>query len=111
MASCCTTRINASAADIARTPARSAHPSFPNRGCSITAEKWTSVLFAQAVRKYGRNRIAEGKLPACAEQCATKALLGGDAAQIGEIYRERVNTRGYGPELWGWDIAYNRGKK
>ena len=25
-------------------------------------------------RKYGRNRIAEGKLPLCAEMCATKAL-------------------------------------
>ena len=24
--------------------------------------------------KYGRNRLAEGKLPACAEMCSTKAL-------------------------------------
>ena len=28
--------------------------------------------------KYGRNRLAEGKLPICAEMCSTKALLGGD---------------------------------
>ena len=27
--------------------------------------------------KYGRNRIAEGKLPICAEMCSTKALSGG----------------------------------
>ncbi len=29
-------------------------------------------------QKYGRNRIAEGKLPICAEMCATKALLAGE---------------------------------
>ncbi len=56
--------------------------------------------------KYGRNRIGEGKLPVCAEQCGTKALLGGDANIIAGIYRQRVQTRGYGPHLWGWDIAY-----
>lgn len=28
--------------------------------------------------KYGRNRLAEGKLPLCAEMCSTKALIGGD---------------------------------
>jgi formate dehydrogenase iron-sulfur subunit len=56
--------------------------------------------------KYGRNRISEGKLPVCAEQCGTKALLGGDANIIAGIYRQRVQTRGYGPHLWGWDIAY-----
>ena len=27
-------------------------------------------------KKYGRNRLAEGKLPLCAEMCSTKALLG-----------------------------------
>ncbi len=59
-------------------------------------------------KKYGRNRIAEGKLPACAEQCATKALLAGDADVIADIYRQRVEIRGYGPELWGWKIAYGR---
>ena len=57
-------------------------------------------------KKYGRNRISEGKLPACAEQCSTKSLLGGDADEIADIYKERVETRGYGPMRWGWDIAY-----
>jgi formate dehydrogenase iron-sulfur subunit len=38
-------------------------------------------------KKYGRNRLAEGKLPACAEMCSTKALLGGDGDVVGDIYR------------------------
>ncbi len=46
--------------------------------------------------KYGRNRLAEGKLPLCAEMCATKALLAGDAAVVSDIYRERVMQRGKG---------------
>src|SRR5690606_34020863 len=62
---------------------------------------------AEEFVKYGRNRISEGKLPVCAEQCGTKALLGGDANVIANIYKQRVETRGYGPELWGWDIAYD----
>jgi formate dehydrogenase iron-sulfur subunit len=66
---------------------------------------------ADEFRKYGRNRLAEGKLPVCAEQCGTKALLGGDANIIAEIYKHRVETRGYGPELWGWELAYNPGKR
>ena len=40
--------------------------------------------------KYGRNRLAEGKLPACAEMCSTKALLGGDGDVVADIYRNRV---------------------
>ena len=57
-------------------------------------------------RKYGRNRIAEGKLPACAEMCSTKALLAGDAPVITAIYKQRVQTRGKGDEIWGWSMAY-----
>jgi formate dehydrogenase iron-sulfur subunit len=70
--------------------------------CGRPGAGWLS----RGILKYGRNRISEGKLPACAEQCATKALLGGDANVIANIYKKRVETRGYGPELWGWDIAY-----
>ena len=47
-------------------------------------------------QKYGRNRIAEGKLPICAEMCSTKALLAGDGDMVSEIYRERVVARGFG---------------
>jgi formate dehydrogenase iron-sulfur subunit len=43
--------------------------------------------------------------------CGTKALLGGEANLIADIYRQRVETRGYGPELWGWKIAYGPNKR
>jgi len=63
-------------------------------------------------RKYGRNRLAEGKLPACAEMCSTKALLAGDADVLSDIYRERVTNRAArgtpGSPPWGWDTAYGR---
>ena len=58
--------------------------------------------------KYGRNRLSEGKLPICAEMCSTKALLGGDADVLSDIYRERVLVRGKGSEVWGWGTAYGR---
>ena len=56
--------------------------------------------------KYGRNRIAEGKLPLCAEVCSTRALLAGDGDVVTEIYSERVYRRGYGTGAWGWSTAY-----
>ena len=59
-------------------------------------------------KKYGRNRLAEGKLPACAEMCSTKALLGGDGDVVADIYRKRVPTRGKGSEVWGWGTAYGK---
>src|SRR3546814_9148067 len=55
--------------------------------------------------KYGANRLAEGKLPLCAEMCSTKSLLAGDGEIIASIYRERVTTRGYGSGAWGWETA------
>jgi formate dehydrogenase iron-sulfur subunit len=57
-------------------------------------------------KKYGANRVLQGKLPACAEMCSTKSLLAGDGDIIGQIYKERVRTRGYGSGAWGWMTAY-----
>jgi formate dehydrogenase iron-sulfur subunit len=59
--------------------------------------------------EYGSNRIAEGKLPLCAEMCATKALLGGDGDVIADIYRKRILKRGGRPQSWGWETAYPGG--
>jgi len=59
--------------------------------------------------QYGSNRIAEGKLPLCAEMCATHALLAGDGAQVADILRQRTLRRGGRPRIWGWDVAYPRG--
>jgi len=56
--------------------------------------------------KYGANRIAQGKLPACAEMCATKALLAGDGDMVADIYRKRVIARAGRPQTWGWGQAY-----
>jgi formate dehydrogenase iron-sulfur subunit len=61
--------------------------------------------------KYGRNRLSEGKLPACAEMCSTKALLGGDGDVISDIFRTRVtmrqsNGKEAGANLFGWGTAY-----
>ena len=56
--------------------------------------------------EYGSNRIAQGKLPLCAEMCATKALLAGDGDLVADIYRKRVIKRSGRPQTWGWDKAY-----
>ena len=54
--------------------------------------------------KYGANRLAEGKLPLCAEMCSTKALLAGDADIISDIYRKRVINRG--ASVMDWGVSY-----
>ncbi len=93
-------------------------PQFPQAGAFGVRGKMDKCTFCAGgpepdnseaeFKKYGRNRLAEGKLPACAEMCSTKALLGGDGDTIAEIYRQRATTRGKGSEVWGWSTAYGR---
>jgi formate dehydrogenase iron-sulfur subunit len=91
-------------------------PQFPQTGAFGVRGKMDKCTFCAGgpepdrseaeFQKYGRNRLAEGKLPACAEMCSTKALLGGDGDVIANIYRDRVTHRGKGGEVWGWATAY-----
>jgi formate dehydrogenase iron-sulfur subunit len=91
-------------------------PQFPQAGAFGVRGKMDKCTFCAGgpeadgskaeFEKYGRNRLAEGKLPVCAEMCSTKALLGGDGEVIANIYRDRVTHRGKGGEVWGWATAY-----
>src|SRR5574341_1112283 len=78
--------------------------------CTFCAGGPEKDLSKEEFTKYGSNRLAQGKLPACAEMCSTKALLGGDGDVIADIYRQRVLKRGKGSEVWGWGTAYGPGK-
>ena len=69
---------------------------FASYGPYTTTKYGMSMLtlgMHEEFRKYGSNRIAEGKLPLCAEMCSTKALLAGDANIVSDIYRKRVVNR------------------
>jgi formate dehydrogenase iron-sulfur subunit len=91
-------------------------PQFPQAGPFGVRGKMDKCTFCQGgpgngseeaqFKKYGQNRIAQGKLPLCAEMCSTKALLAGDGEAISNIFRARVTVRGKGSEVWGWATAY-----
>jgi formate dehydrogenase iron-sulfur subunit len=93
-------------------------PQFPQEGAFGLRGKMDKCTFcaggpepdgSQAeFEKYGRNRLAEGKLPLCAEMCSTKALLAGDSDVISDIFAQRATVRGKGSEVWGWATAYGR---
>ncbi|WP_207061402.1 formate dehydrogenase FDH3 subunit beta [Motiliproteus sp. SC1-56] len=92
-------------------------PQFPQEGAFGQRGKMDKCTFcaggpeedhsAEERAKYGANRIAEGKLPLCAEMCSTKALLAGDANEVSDIYRERIVARGSNKGAWGQNLAYN----
>ena len=83
---------------------------FGSRGkmdkCTFCAGGPETDNSREEYEKYGANRLAEGKLPLCAEMCSTKSLLAGDGDVIAQIYKERVSKRGYGSGAWGWQTAY-----
>jgi len=83
---------------------------FGSRGkmdkCTFCAGGPEEAGSEEELRKYGRNRLAEGKLPICAEMCSTRALLAGDGDELVDIFRERIVRRGYGSGAWGWETAY-----
>jgi len=91
-------------------------PQFPRDGAFGSRGKMDKCTFCgggplpdnspEEYEKYGANRLSEGKLPLCAEMCATKALLAGDGDQVSDIYRERIMFRGADAGAWGWGIAY-----
>jgi len=95
-------------------------PQFPEKGAFAARSKMDKCTFcaggppmdnsAEEYRLYGRNRIAEGKLPLCAEMCATKALLAGDGKIVSDIYRQRVVKRGGKSDMWRWSTAYGPGE-
>jgi len=93
-------------------------PQFPKMGAFGSRGKMDKCTFCaggpepdnspQEHAKYGSNRLAEGKLPLCAEMCSTRALLAGDGDTVSEIFRERVTWRGASGFAWGWGVAYNK---
>jgi formate dehydrogenase iron-sulfur subunit len=93
-------------------------PQFPSDGMFGTRGKMDKCTFCaggpeadnspEELRKYGRNRLAEGKLPLCAEMCATKALLAGDGDVVSSIFRERITYRASAGLSWGWGVAYSK---
>ncbi len=95
-------------------------PQFPTNGAFGSRGKMDKCTFCAGGpepdgssverRKYGSNRLAEGKLPLCAEMCSTRALLAGDGNAVSNIFRERVVYRGAGALAWGWGVAYGKGQ-
>jgi formate dehydrogenase iron-sulfur subunit len=88
---------------------------FGSRGkmdkCTFCAGGPGEPNSAEQVRKYGRNRLAEGKLPICAEMCATKALLAGDGNVVADVFRQRMAYRGAAGLGTGWGVAYDKGSR
>jgi len=93
-------------------------PQFPEESAFSSRGKMDKCTFcaggpeedhtSEEYKKYGRNRISEGKLPLCAEMCSTKALLAGDGDVLSDIYRKRVINRG--ASAFDWGVNFNNSK-
>ncbi|MGM0533608.1 MAG: formate dehydrogenase FDH3 subunit beta [Campylobacterota bacterium] len=90
-------------------------PQFPKDGafgtkgvmdkCTMCAGGPEETNSAKERELYGQNRISEGKVPACAAMCSTKALLVGDSQEVSNIIRQRFSATGKGANQspFGWD--------
>ena len=76
--------------------------------CTYCAGGPEEVHSDREMQLYGRNRVAEGKLPICASVCATKALVAGDAEELSRVVTSRISSRGSRDGAWGWNVAYPR---
>ena len=87
-------------------------PQFSSVGAFGSRSKMDKCTFCSGgPEPNGRNRLAEGKLPLCAEMCSTKALIGGDGDIIASIFNQRVSNREkngkyLGSKAFGWTTAY-----
>lgn len=84
---------------------------FGSRGvmdkCTYCAGGPAEANSAHEVKLYGSNRVSEGKLPACASFCATKALVAGDSEFVDGVVKARTAQRGDADQKpWGWQQAY-----
>ncbi len=77
--------------------------------CTFCAGRPEKDRSGAEFEKYCRSRTSEGKLPLCAEMCATEARLAGDGDVVADIFQERTMKRSPRPDTWGWDVAYKDG--
>ena len=96
-------------------------PQFPREGafgtkgamdkCTMCAGGPLETNSEKERHTYGQNRIAEGKVPACAAMCSTNALMVGSSDRVSELFRTRVIARGEKKDAdtsYLWDVAYNK---
>lgn len=76
--------------------------------CTFCAGGPEETFSEKEYKLYGQNRIAEGKVPACAAMCSTKALLAGGSNEVSAIIRQRAVKRGSPTATvpYIWEKAY-----
>ncbi len=70
---------------------------FGSRGimdkCTMCAGGPVPTNSKEEQELYGQNRIAEGRVPACAGMCSTKALIVGEVTMVNDIITQRIKAR------------------